>query len=133
MSYSKKTIKYLIDKITDKEFVLPNIQREFVWKPEQIEKLFDSLMRGYPIGSFLFWNIKQEKVNEYKFYDFLLKYHEKDNRHNTEAPSSGNKAITAILDGQQRLTSIYIGLKGSYAEKKNNTTIQRLTLRNSCI
>ena len=120
MSYSKKTIKYLIDKIADQDFVLPAIQREFVWKAEQIEKLFDSLMRGYPIGSFLFWNIKQEHVKDFQFYGFLSKYHARDHKHNPEVTPSGSKPITAILDGQQRLTSLYIGLKGSYAEKKKN-------------
>lgn len=120
MSYSKKTIKYLIDKISDREFVLPAIQREFVWKAEQIEKLFDSLMRGYPIGSFLFWNIKAGNVKDYQFYGFLSKYHARDCRHNPKLNPSGNHAITAILDGQQRLTSLYIGLFGSYTEKKKN-------------
>ncbi|MGL5955335.1 MAG: DUF262 domain-containing protein [Brevinema sp.] len=118
MSYNKKNIKFLLDKIADKEFVLPAIQREFVWTTDQIETLFDSLMRGYPIGSFLFWNIKAENVRNYQFYYFLSKYHERDCHHNIAANPSGNKPITAILDGQQRLTSLYIGLYGSYTEKK---------------
>ncbi len=123
MSYNKKTIKYLVDKISDQEFVLPAIQREFVWKSDQIEKLFDSLMRGYPIGSFLFWNIKSENVKNYQFYGFLSKYHSRDCRHNPKLNPSGNNTITAILDGQQRLTSIYIGLYGSYTEKKKNVKV----------
>ena len=42
-------------RIQNKIYVLPAIQRELVWKPEQIERFFDSLMQGYPFGTFLFW------------------------------------------------------------------------------
>ena len=50
---------------------LPAIQRKFVWKPNQIEKLFDSIMRGYPIGTFLFWDLEENNVNKYTFYKFI--------------------------------------------------------------
>ena len=53
------TIKEALDKIQGNEYLLPAIQREFVWKSEQIEKLFDSLINDYPIGSFLFWEVKK--------------------------------------------------------------------------
>lgn len=47
-------------------FFLPAIQREFVWEPpHQIETLFDSIMRDYPIGSFLFWKVKEENLHEW--------------------------------------------------------------------
>jgi uncharacterized protein with ParB-like and HNH nuclease domain len=74
-------------------------------------------MRDYPIGAFLFWKVEKEKVNDYEFYEFLRNYHEKKNRHNPKANVKGDESITAILDGQQRLTSLYVGLKGSYAYK----------------
>jgi catechol 2,3-dioxygenase-like lactoylglutathione lyase family enzyme len=45
---------------SEQKYFLPAIQREFVWKPEQIIELFDSIMRGYPISSFLFWQLKPE-------------------------------------------------------------------------
>ena len=48
------TIKEAIDNIHKKNYLLPAIQREFVWATEQIERLFDSLMRDYPINSFSF-------------------------------------------------------------------------------
>ncbi|MCK9450600.1 MAG: DUF262 domain-containing protein [Bacteroidales bacterium] len=98
-------------------YLLPAIQREFVWGPYQIERLFDSLMRDYPISSFLFWKVEKEKVNEYEFYEFLRNYHERDNIHNPKANITGEEEITAVLDGQQRLTSLYIALKGTYAFK----------------
>lgn len=118
MSYQTAlTINEVIKKIHEKKYLLPSIQREFVWRPAQIERLFDSLMQDYPINAFLFWVVPSEKVTHFKFYEFLRNYHQKDNRHNPQASINKNEEIFAILDGQQRLTSLYIGLKGSYAEK----------------
>ena len=111
------TIKEALDKIHKKEFLLPAIQREFVWSTDQIERLFDSLLRGYPISSFLFWDVDRKNTSAYKFYEFIRDYHERDSRHNPKADVSGNTAVTAILDGQQRLTSLYIGIRGSYSFK----------------
>ena len=67
------TIKEVIDNIHQKNYLLPSIQREFVWSKEQIKKLFDSLMRDYPINSFLFWKIPEEKSSEFIFYEFFSK------------------------------------------------------------
>ncbi|NSR82800.1 DUF262 domain-containing protein, partial [Enterococcus faecalis] len=111
--------------IDNNEYVLPALQRVFVWKPEQIERLFDSIMKGYPIGSFLFWNVQNENINKYEFYNILKEYHQRDARHNTKINISHKDSVTAILDGQQRITSIYIALKGTYSYKikgawKNN-------------
>ena len=111
------TIKEAIDSIHKKQYLLPAIQREFVWSTHQIERLFDSLMRDYPISSFLFWEVEKENIKNYQFYEFVREYHERDNRHNPKANIDGESGITAILDGQQRLTSLYIGLKGTYSYK----------------
>jgi len=111
------SIKEVIEQVHAKKYLLPAIQREFVWKTDQISKLFDSIMRGYPIGSFLFWKVDRENVENYQFYEFIRNYHERDNPHNTRANVIGDEAVTAILDGQQRLSSLYIGLKGTYANK----------------
>jgi len=111
------TIKDAVNSVHKKNYLLPAIQREFVWSPEQIERLFDSLMRDYPINSFLFWEVEKSNINNYQFYEFVRNYHERDARHNPKANLSGESGITAILDGQQRLTSLYIGLKGTYSYK----------------
>lgn len=111
------TIRDAIENVHRKNYVLPAIQREFVWSASQIERLFDSLMRDYPISSFLFWEVEKSNVNNYQFYEFVRDFHERDNRHNPKADLKGDSGITAILDGQQRLTSLYIGLKGTYADK----------------
>ena len=51
------TVQAVLEGIHRKDYLLPAIQREFVWDPDQIRQLVDSLMRGYPIGSFLFWKV----------------------------------------------------------------------------
>ena len=111
------TISTVIKNIDAKTYLLPSIQREFVWSTKQIEKLFDSIMMDYPINSFLFWKVPKDKANEFKFYEFLRNYHQRDGRHNPKADTNGSDDIIAILDGQQRMTSLYIGLKGTYAYK----------------
>ncbi|SHI07472.1 DUF262 domain-containing protein [Clostridium grantii] len=111
------TISEVITNIDSKKYLLPSIQREFVWSTNQITKLFDSLMRDYPINAFLFWKVSKENINEFRFYEFLRDYHQRKKRHNEKANLNGSEDIIAILDGQQRLTSLYIGLKGSYAYK----------------
>ncbi|MDR0920377.1 MAG: DUF262 domain-containing HNH endonuclease family protein [Oscillospiraceae bacterium] len=114
------TIAKVITDIDQKKYLLPSIQREFVWKEEQIVRLFDSIMKGYPINSFLFWKISREKAAQFKFYEFIRDYHQTLKKHNIPANINGNEGITAILDGQQRLTSLYISLKGSYSSKLPN-------------
>lgn len=111
------TISEVIAKIHAKKYLLPSIQREFVWDTNQITMLFDSLMRDYPINAFLFWEVGKENLNEFMFYEFLRDYHQMNNYHNEKADLKGDETIVAVLDGQQRLTSLYIGLKGSYAYK----------------
>ncbi|TKJ24595.1 MAG: hypothetical protein CEE42_10210 [Promethearchaeota archaeon Loki_b31] len=115
--YYHLTIKSTVELVYQRKFLLPAIQREFVWSMEQIIKLFDSLMRGYPIGSFLFWTVGEENINKFDFYEFIRNYHEKKKKSNPKANISGESKLNAVLDGQQRLTALLIGLKGSYAEK----------------
>ncbi|MBD5420942.1 MAG: DUF262 domain-containing protein [Bacteroides sp.] len=109
------TIYQAIRRITAHELLLPSFQREYVWSPTQIENLFDSLMRGYPISSMLFWKVKGEAKAKYKFYEFLTHFIQ---NHRTIGASFRTDSINdfhAVLDGQQRLTSLYIGLCGTYA------------------
>lgn len=113
------TIKKAIDNIQSNRYLLPAIQREFVWRPEAIELLFDSLMRGYPIGSFLFWKVSPERSEEYNFYQFITDYDQRTKTHNPRHPSPASlTGLTAVLDGQQRLTALNIGLHGTYASKR---------------
>ena len=96
---------------------MPAFQRDFVWSAEQIEKLFDSLMKGYPISSMLFWKVKGGTKTDFRFYKFLSAFIQYHRICNDPIPTDNINDFYAILDGQQRLTSLYIGLCGSYAYK----------------
>lgn len=117
------TIERALERIQKQEYVLPAIQREFEWSTDQIVRLFDSLMRGYPIGAFLFWNVKPRDADDggpsrdFVFYGFIRDYHERNAPHCPKLDVPRDRAVTAILDGQQRLTALNIGLRGSHAEK----------------
>ena len=114
MSYIPKTISEVVLDYINRTTFLPAIQREYVWDTDGIEKLFDSIMGNYPIGSFLFWKIREEKKSLWTAYKFFSDF-DKGNPHNEEANVAGiNQDIYLVLDGQQRLTSLYLGLKGSY-------------------
>ncbi len=74
-------------------------------------------MRGYPIGSFLFWDVNRENIDKFQFYEFIRDYHQRDNFHNQKANITGSEDITVVLDGQQRLTALSISMKGFHASK----------------
>ncbi len=112
------TIFQAMKYIDGNNYLLPAFQREFVWKSEQIEKLFDSLMRGYPTSSMLFWKVKGDTKTKWKFYKFINSfvldakgYSNTNELYNT----SSSTDFYAILDGQQRLTAMRIGLYGAYS------------------
>ena len=114
MAYFNTTIKDLISERVGRNTFLPAIQREYVWNPSQVEKLFDSIMCGYPISSFLFWKIREEKKKDWTSYEFIRDF-DQANPHNKEANLDGvNQDIYLVLDGQQRITSINIALRGTY-------------------
>ncbi|GEM_PF-131123 len=116
------SINELLLKVQGDKYILPAIQREFVWKPDQICQLFDSIMQGYPFGTFLFWNIEKQNVNKYKFYKFMLNYDEKNNQYCEYYEDIPQDQHIAVLDGQQRITSLNIGLRGSYTNRFGKET-----------
>ena len=71
VSLNSKTIKSILEDINVNKYLLSSIRREFIWSTVKIEKLFDSLMRDYLINSFLFWQVRGEGIQNYKFYEFL--------------------------------------------------------------
>lgn len=114
MSYKSTTISSLLGKL-NRSYFLPAIQRPFVWEPEQIVRLFDSLMQGYPISSFLFWDLKGENRASWEIYKFVQNF--KYGEIHDEKVESGDGDITLVLDGQQRLTSLLVGIEGTYTVK----------------
>lgn len=114
------TIKEAIDKIDENKYVLPGIQRRFVWGKNQIELLFDSIMRDYPFNSLMLWEINSPQIkNNYNYYSFLRKYKQRFEVENEMInKTASDDDFFAVIDGQQRLNSLYLGLKGSYTMKK---------------
>jgi len=97
----------LLEQIKNEEIVLPDIQRDFVWDKKSIEKLFDSIMRGYPIGIVLLW----ETYNNIQYRHFIRDYRS-DMRY-TFYENRKRQRLKLVLDDQQRLQSLYVSLYGS--------------------
>lgn len=97
----------LMNQIDSGDIVLPAIQRDFVWSEEKIEKLMDSIMRGYPVGIVLVWET---------YKDIQYRQFEKIYRNGTRPAfidNSSKKKLKLVLDGQQRLQALYLSLYGS--------------------
>ena len=128
--YTRETINKIVEKI-NKSILLPDIQRPFVWTEEQIYKLFDSLMRGYPISTFLFWELTKDKLQEIEkkqdLWIKMYKFVDLNEDDNIEELNRNKDSYQLVLDGQQRLTSLFIALKGSWKKKiKKNIIIHEL-------
>lgn len=108
--FVSESITSLVNKLTqiDERFVLPSVQRPYVWKEKQIYKLFDSIMRSYPLGSLLVWKTKKKIVSR----ELKKDWSKKGQQANGSMPDSKPKNM--ILDGQQRLQSLLIGLRGTH-------------------
>ena len=90
------TVNQLIEKIDTGELGLPELQRPFIWKVSKVRDLFDSLMRGYPIGYLMLWECPSFEKKKSIGVDL----------HSYDSPKE------VIIDGQQRLTSLYAVMKG---------------------
>ena len=90
------TVEQILAEIHHKKYLLPAIQREFIWDPNQICRLVDSLLLGYPIGSFLLWKVDPDTADDYTFYDFLTNYHERDNPYATKATVPAGEGVTDV-------------------------------------
>jgi len=127
--------------IKDGKYVMPAFQRQFVWSMEQIEKLWDSILLDYPIATFLFWHVDDNNVTWDTYFCNFLTAVTFDNRKQADSVNYEltdiNVAVTdtAILDGQQRLTSLYLSLFGDsfirqkYARRGNvGDTVTKLLI-----
>lgn len=106
-----------LDFARERNLLLPDIQREYVWDVSEIEALFESIVDEYPIGSCIFWKTNRNIINNDKpnLYYFFSKF-EKERTKNEKAPEVLTKECDyyIVLDGQQRITSLNIALNGSY-------------------
>lgn len=95
----------LIGEIQKGIIKIPKFQRDFVWSIEKTAKLLDSILKGYPIGTFILWQT-DERINDIK------------NVGNLDIPATpdGNK-VQYVLDGQQRITSLFAAYLGAEIQK----------------
>ena len=127
--------------IQNDKYVMPAFQRQYVWNMEQIEKLWDSILLDYPIATFLFWHLDEANTtNDTNFCTFLTNAtfnsrKQADSKNYDLSTIDFNITDTAILDGQQRLTSLYLCLLGDVSirqkhTRRNNacTTISKLLI-----
>ena len=100
-------IRRLLDKIDEDQLFIPAFQREYVWKRQDVRSLFNSLLKEYPTGNLLTWETNNPpELKGNKVYE----------------KSWGS--IKLILDGQQRITSLYLIIRGEippYYEEKDIT------------
>jgi hypothetical protein len=111
----RKIVTFLNNPDEDGGFWLPNIQRPFVWSEEQICRLFDSILREYPISTLLIWKTRST-IRRRKFIDNF--HRGLLTRLSDFYVPEDDKKKCLVLDGQQRLQSLYIGLLGSYDNKE---------------
>src|SRR5690349_1499999 len=109
----RKIVSFLNNADEDGGFWLPNIQRPFVWSEEQICRLFDSILRQYPISTLLIW----KTTSGIKRRKFIDNWHSGIKLTDFYVPEDKKKKCL-VLDGQQRLQSLFIGLKGSFESKE---------------
>lgn len=124
-----------LQNIKDGKYVMPAFQRQFVWGMEQIEKLWDSILLDYPIATFLFWRVDDSNVTWDTYFCNFLSEVTFDSRKQADSVNYELTGInvkdtdTAVLDGQQRLTSLFLSLFGeayirpNYARKKSGDRI----------
>ena len=129
MKTTEKSIRSVLNDIKANQFILPALQREFVWKRRDIENLFDSLLQGFPINTMMFWTVNDIKKESMEFYQFLDPDFKESQSLNKLYPVRDNERKTIVIDGQQRLTSLYVAIYGSYTlEKGKNRMYLYLSL-----
>ncbi len=114
MATKTESILSLLNQIrNDQQLVLPDLQRDFVWSRDQIRLLMDSIMRGYPFGSLLFW---QTRFLGVPYRDFVTDFHPGIVFVPKNKPAG--QPLRMVLDGQQRLQSLHIAIYGSHDKRR---------------
>jgi hypothetical protein len=102
-----RTFSGLISEIEKGQVKIPQFQRDFVWSIQKSAGLIDSIIKGYPIGTFIFWKTKERLRSIRNLGNVVLPEADK------------GESIDYVLDGQQRLTSLYACLKGITIQRDN--------------
>jgi uncharacterized protein with ParB-like and HNH nuclease domain len=111
MSYKPKSLFRMLEDIDRHELLLPHIQRPFVWDEEQMVRLFDSLMRNYPVQTLLFWRTK-EAIKARRFMQSIDREADLSDLYDS-AKSVSDVEKVFVLDGQQRLQTLYGIFRGT--------------------
>ena len=112
------TIYEALENIKNGKYVMPAFQRQYVWSMEQIEKLWDSILLNYPIATFLFWHVNDDNVSWDTYFCNFMSEVTFDSKKQADSVNYELSNIdvkltdTAVLDGQQRLTSLFLSLLG---------------------
>lgn len=109
MAHENKSVKTFIDEIKKGDYVIPHLQRDFEWQPNMVSDLFKSILHDYYAGTILLWALS-DKERELNMWDPLWGTEKRD------------KPTKAILDGQQRLSSVYYALCAPKELFPNRTT-----------
>lgn len=105
-------IEELVKMLKEDKFLVPTFQRDFVWQPANILKLWDSIYKFYPMGSILYWETDKYLHTHRKLGGFIFPHDEDTVRKFNE--------WKYILDGQQRATSLLISLLGGIGRVEDN-------------
>ena len=111
--WERYTISKIVEEIGDEKFVIPVIQRELVWEEDKMELLFDSILKGNSFGSIIV--IEEETGREPLFES--RRFTINGNKESSRKIKTIQKTQKFVIDGQQRLQSLYIGLKGDLKGK----------------
>lgn len=107
------TLNGLMAQIEAKKIVLPAMQRPFVWKEDRVTRLVDSLLRGFPLGTALLW--KTSTMQRFRSFE---KDVQSDAGITVDFESDDSSERYLVLDGQQRLTSLFVAITGTYNDKR---------------
>ena len=102
---STKSLDALVVDIDRGMTKIPQFQRDFVWTKQKSADLLDSILKGYPIGTFIYWETKEELRSVRNIGGLEL----------PDTPKG--KFVQYVLDGQQRLTSLYAAVKGAKIDR----------------
>ncbi|MCX5812539.1 MAG: DUF262 domain-containing protein [Proteobacteria bacterium] len=102
------TFSSIMSSIETGSIKIPQFQRDFVWSKEKSAKLLDSVVKGYPIGTFIFWKTKEELRVLRDLGGLKL------------PPTPKGDFIQYVIDGQQRLTTLFASLKGLQIQREDH-------------
>ncbi|MCL1819727.1 MAG: DUF262 domain-containing protein [Oscillospiraceae bacterium] len=122
------TIYEALQYIKNGKYVMPAFQRQFVWNTAQIEKLWDSILLNYPISTFLFWRVDDSNVTADTYFCKFLYDVTFDSKKSADSANydliriNTNNTDIAVLDGQQRFTSLFVSLFGTAKTRQKYTS-----------